>query len=159
MNSQIIEKSELIMGRINKHFEKAISASSVNTYLSCPMDFYYRYIAELGEEKSIEEDIESQQFGSLIHNTLEKLFEKHALLDKLGNENIPKPGALEQNDLEQMLEDYKQVLYDEFLDYFDNEAQLFLEGKNLLSLARHPPVNFFFFIRWIQSEVSLKSPH
>lgn len=133
VNSQIIEKSELIMGRIHKHFEKAISASSINTYLSCPMDFYYRYIAELGEEQSIEEDIESQQFGSLIHNTLEKLFEKHALLDKLGNENTPKPEALIQNDLEQMLKDYKQVLYEEFLNYFDNESQLFLEGKNLLS--------------------------
>ena len=69
----------------------------------------------------------------MIHNTLEKLFEKHALLDKLGNENTPKPEALEQNDLEQMLEDYKQILYEEFLNYFDNESQLFLEGKNLLS--------------------------
>ena len=133
INSQIIDKSELIMGRIDKHFEKAISASSLNTYLSCPLDFYYRYIAELGEEKSIEEDIESQQFGSLIHNTLEKLFDKYALLDKLGNEISPIPSAIEESDLEQMLLDYKDILYKEFLDYFDNESQLFLEGKNLLS--------------------------
>ena len=95
--------------------------------MRCPLDFYYKYIAELGEERNVEEDIESQQFGSLIHNTLEKLFEKHALLDKLGNENTPKPEALIQNDLEQMLKDYKQVLYEEFLNYFDNESQLFLD--------------------------------
>ena len=133
VNAQAIEKSELIMGRIQKHFKKAISASSLNTYLSCPMDFYYRYIAELGEEKSIEEDIESQQFGSLIHNTLEKLFEKYALLDKMGNEISPKPKALTEADFEQMLSEYKDLLYQEFLIYFDNESQLFLKGKNLLS--------------------------
>ncbi len=132
-NAQIIEKSDLIMGRIEKHFNRAISASSINTYLRCPLDFYYRYIAELGEEKSIEEDIESQQFGSLIHNTLEKLFDKHALLDSHGKENIPKPNALEESDLNQMLVDYKDLLYNEFLNYFDNESQLFLEGKNLVS--------------------------
>jgi RecB family exonuclease len=132
-NAQVIEKSDLIMGRIEKYFNRAISASSINTYLRCPLDFYYRYIAELGEEKSIEEDIESQQFGSLIHNTLEKLFDKHALLDSLGNENTPKPNALEESDLNQMLVDYKELLYNEFLNYFDNESQLFLEGKNLVS--------------------------
>ena len=132
-NAQVIKKSELIMGRIEKHFNRAISASSINTYLRCPLDFYYRYIAELGEEKSIEEDIESQQFGSLIHNTLEKLFDKHALLDSLGNENVPKPKALEESDLNQMMLDYKELLYTEFLNYFDNESQLFLEGKNLVS--------------------------
>ena len=132
-NSQVIDKTELILGRIEKHFNKAISASSINTYLSCPLDFYYRYIAELGEEKSIEEDIESQQFGSLIHNTLENLYDKHALLDKLGNEIAPKREALKLSDLEQMLVDYKVVLYQEFMNYFDQESQLFLEGKNLLS--------------------------
>ncbi|MDB3905407.1 PD-(D/E)XK nuclease family protein, partial [Crocinitomicaceae bacterium] len=121
------------MGRIEKYFNRAISASSINTYLRCPLDFYYRYIAELGEEKSIEEDIESQQFGSLIHNTLEKLFDKHALLDSVGNEKIPKPNALKEIDLNQMLIDYKGLLYNEFLNYFDNESQLFLEGKNLVS--------------------------
>ena len=133
VNAQAIEKSELIMGRVEKHFKKAISASSINTYLSCPMDFYYRYIAELGEEKSIEEDIESQQFGSLIHNTLEKLFEKYALLDKTGNEISPKPKALTEEDFEHMLVEYKDLLFKEFLIYFDNESQLFLKGKNLLS--------------------------
>lgn len=132
-NSQVIEKSELIVGRIENYFNNSISASSLNTYLRCPLDFYYKYIAELGEEKTIEEDIESQQFGSLIHNTLELLYEKHALFDKFGNENLPKRTALQTEDVEKMLVKYKDILHQQFMTYFDDEAQLFLEGKNVLS--------------------------
>ena len=132
-NSQIIEKTPLIVSRIENYFKKPISASSLNTYLSCSLDFYYKYITELGEEQSIEEDIESQQFGSLIHDTLEDLYSKHALFDKLGNEVLPKRGAISVGDLEQMRVDYKEVLFQHFMKYFDQESQLFLEGKNLIS--------------------------
>jgi len=132
-NSQVIDKSELILGRIENYFNHSISASSLNKYLQCPLDFYYQYIAELGEEKTIEEDIESQQFGSLIHNTLEILYEKHALYDKSGKENLPKRGPLLIEEVEKMLVEYKGILEQQFMAYFDNEAQLFLEGKNVLS--------------------------
>ena len=44
-NSQIIERTPLIMSRTVNYFEKSISASAINTYLRCPLDFYYRYIA------------------------------------------------------------------------------------------------------------------
>ena len=132
-SSQVITKTQLIQKRIENYFKKAISASSLNTYLTCSLDFYYKYIAQLGEEESIEEEIESQQFGSLIHETLEELYGKYALFDQLGKEFIPKRGPISVGDLEQMKQDYKEILYRCFMNYFDQESQLFLEGKNLLS--------------------------
>ena len=132
-SSQTIERSELIMGRIENYFKKNISASAINTYLRCPLDFYYRYIAELGEEKSVEEDIESQQFGSLVHHALETLYKPFALYDQFGKEVNPKPKAMIPADIEEMLNAYKGVLYDEFYNYFDKDEQLFLKGKNLVS--------------------------
>ena len=132
-NSQVIQKSSLIYSRIENYFNKPISASSLNTYLRCSLDFYYKYITELGEEQSIEEDIESQQFGSLIHDTLEDLYAKHALFDEFGKEFLPKRGAVSVGDLEQMKVDYKEILFQHFMSYFDQESQLFLEGKNLIS--------------------------
>ena len=51
----------------------------------------------------------------------------------MGNEISPKPKALTEKDFEHMLIEYKNLLYKEFLIYFDNESQLFLKGKNLLS--------------------------
>ena len=59
-NAQIIERTPIIMSRVENYFKKSISASAINTYLRCPLDFYYKYIAELGEERNVEEDIESQ---------------------------------------------------------------------------------------------------
>ena len=132
-NSQIIERSPLIMGRVENYFKKAISASSINTYLRCPLDFYYRYIAELGEERNVEEGIESQQFGSLIHHALEFLYKPFALYDAEGKEVLPKPKALKEADVLGMLKQYKKVLYDEFYNYFDKDEHLFLKGKNLVS--------------------------
>ena len=132
-NAQIIERTPLIMNRIENYFQKSISASAINTYLLCPLDFYYKYIAELGEERNVEEDIESQQFGSLVHRTLEVLYQPFAMFDSFGNEVIPKPDALSEEDVLQMLKRYKKVLYDEFYQYFDKDDQLFLKGKNLVS--------------------------
>ena len=132
-NAQIIERTPLIMGRIENYFKKSISASAINTYLRCPLDFYYKYIAELGEERNVEEDIESQQFGSLVHRALEVLYQPFAMFDSFGNEVKPKPNALSEEDVLQMLKRYKKVLYDEFYQYFDKDDRLFLKGKNLVS--------------------------
>ena len=132
-SAQIIERTPLIMSRVEKYFKKSISASAINTYLRCPLDFYYKYIAELGEERNIEEDIESQQFGSLVHHALEVLYQPYALFDSFGNEVKPKPNALCEEDVLQMLKQYKKILYDEFYHYFDKDDQLFLKGKNLVS--------------------------
>ena len=132
-NSQIIERTPLIMSRIHNYFEKSISASAINTYLRCPLDFYYRYIAELGEEQNVEEGIESQQFGSLVHKALEVLYQPFALFDANGKEIDPKPEALKEKDIQGMLKVYKQVLYEQFHNYFDQDDQLFLKGKNLVS--------------------------
>jgi RecB family exonuclease len=132
-NSQIIERTPLIMSRTVNYFEKSISASAINTYLRCPLDFYYRYIAELGEEQNVEEGIESQQFGSLVHQALEILYQPFAQFDADGKEIDPKPEALQQKDIQRMLKVHKQVLYEQFYNYFDQDDQLFLKGKNLVS--------------------------
>ncbi len=121
------------MSRVENYFKKSISASAINTYLRCPLDFYYKYIAELGEEQNVEEDIESQQFGSLVHHALEILYQPFALFDSYGNKVNPKPKALCEEDVLTMLKRYKKILYNEFYKYFDKDDQLFLKGKNLVS--------------------------
>lgn len=133
VNSQIIDRSPIIMSRVENYFKKSISASAINTYLRCPLDFYYKYIAELGEEQNVEEDIESQQFGSLVHHALEILYQPFALFDSYGNKVNPKPKALCEEDVLTMLKRYKKILYNEFYKYFDKDDQLFLKGKNLVS--------------------------
>lgn len=129
----IVAKQEEIIIRLDTFFDRSISASGLNKYITCPLDFYYRYIVEFGEEKAVEEDLESNTFGSLIHKTLELLFQPLAQLDKKGEPVTPAPKNLEIKDVEKMLINYKGILHQEFLNYFNGDEQLFLKGKNLLS--------------------------
>ena len=48
-----------------------LSPSKINTYLKCPREFYYNYIAKLPQKKTI------HLFrGTLVHQVLEDLFKK-----------------------------------------------------------------------------------
>ena len=46
------------------------SASSINTYLGCPLRFYYQYVLGLREKDSISEEPESSDVGVFIHDLL-----------------------------------------------------------------------------------------
>ena len=56
-------------------YSKSFSASSVQKYLSCPLAFYYRYIEKINDnDESVSEDVEGNQLGSIVHNTMEELY-------------------------------------------------------------------------------------
>jgi hypothetical protein len=97
------------------------------------MHIYYRYIVEFGEEKSVEEGIESNTFGSFIHKTLELLFQPYAQRDQDGNYITPPPPNILPSDIDQMLSDYHSILHNQFLEFFGGDESLFKNGKNLLS--------------------------
>ena len=54
--------------------QRRYSASSVNTYLGCPLQFYYKYVLRLREKETITEDVEGSDIGTFIHELLEEEF-------------------------------------------------------------------------------------
>ncbi|MFH1219910.1 MAG: PD-(D/E)XK nuclease family protein [Candidatus Eisenbacteria bacterium] len=54
-----------------------LSATLLNTYLRCPLQFYYRYILDLEPPESPFEDIDSQELGLIIHRALETYFKPY----------------------------------------------------------------------------------
>jgi CRISPR/Cas system-associated exonuclease Cas4 (RecB family) len=54
--------------------ESTYSASRVDTYLNCPLRFYYRYVLGLKEREHLLEEIQASQVGSFIHELLEESF-------------------------------------------------------------------------------------
>jgi hypothetical protein len=126
-------KTPAIIERIQQYLAQAVSASALKKYLSCPLDFYYRYVVEFGEEDEVEEDLAQHTFGSLIHNCLEELYLHHAQRLKNGDLVQPPPGPLTEKDVAKMITQYPEVLRKQFLDYFDQNEQLFNKGKNRLS--------------------------
>jgi ATP-dependent helicase/nuclease subunit B len=60
--------------RIEQMIERGLSASAINKYRECPLDFYFRYIAKLDEPTEIDETITDAELGVLVHAVLEEFY-------------------------------------------------------------------------------------
>ncbi|WP_165041960.1 PD-(D/E)XK nuclease family protein [Dysgonomonas sp. ZJ709] len=54
--------------------DRSLSASSINTYLNCPLQFYLSIIEKMDEEDEITETIEASTFGTIFHSSIEWLY-------------------------------------------------------------------------------------
>lgn len=73
-----VQKTDEVMERLavfRKGGSRAISASAVNTYLDCPLKFYFSVVEGIREEDEVSETIESNVFGSILHKVMEELYE------------------------------------------------------------------------------------
>ncbi|MEX2379284.1 MAG: PD-(D/E)XK nuclease family protein, partial [Vicingaceae bacterium] len=72
-----ITKSEEHIKSIQAHLNKGLSPSALNSFLQCPLNYYYKYILGMKEEEIIEEKIENHTFGTVIHDSLEALYQPY----------------------------------------------------------------------------------
>jgi CRISPR/Cas system-associated exonuclease Cas4 (RecB family) len=74
-----IEKSaehiKLLYARfLDKNNLRMLSPSAINTWLSCRMKFYYRYVNGLKEPEAITRDIDPAMLGEILHDVMRKLY-------------------------------------------------------------------------------------
>jgi ATP-dependent helicase/nuclease subunit B len=127
-----VQKSPEIFAKLDSILASSVSASALNKYLTCPLDFYYRYILEYGDEDEVEEEMNNSTLGTIIHNVLEDLYEPFAHFDSDGN---PKENAkmLLPIDITRMEGEYEKLIHEGFKAHYDNDEKSFLIGKNYLS--------------------------
>ena len=73
-----VAKDEYIMTKLAAYQEggtKAISASLINTYLDCPLKFYFSSVESMKEEEEISESVENRVFGNILHKVVELLYQ------------------------------------------------------------------------------------
>ncbi len=73
------QKTETAIKRLRlmlENEEKGLSPSSLSTYLGCPLKYFLKYIVEI-KDKKVEEETTANVIGSIIHDTLEYLFEDY----------------------------------------------------------------------------------
>lgn len=70
----LIEKSEENIDIIKKI---KFSPSSLDTYIKCPLRFYYQYILKLMAPEDVEESPDRKTIGNIIHQTLQRFFEDY----------------------------------------------------------------------------------
>jgi glutaredoxin-related protein len=111
-----VKSSEKTKEVLTKWMEEGISASSIQKYCTCPLDFYFKYVLNIKEKKKINQHLEPSDWGIGIHKTLENLFYKGRRIDILEIKKI-------KTELSQCMEDtFDQIFVD----------KRFINGKNAL---------------------------
>jgi ATP-dependent helicase/nuclease subunit B len=108
------------------------SSTRLKIFLECKRRYYYRYIKNI-EQKQTQEENE----GSFIHKLLEKVFEDEKFFEK--NENLSKKIS---NVLETMIDDtpyglYQKLLYSQMLtDFVQKQILHFKAGWRVLEVEK-----------------------
>lgn len=78
-----VEKTPEVLSQLHGHFllpreedgrYNAFSASSLISYINCPLMFYYSQVVGLAEEDEVSEEVDAGQFGNTFHHTMEELY-------------------------------------------------------------------------------------
>jgi len=72
-----IKKTAEVLKKLKKVFTKGISPSALATYIYNPIRFYEQKVLEIKEEDEVEEIIESNTMGSVIHGVLEAMYKPY----------------------------------------------------------------------------------
>ncbi|MCH2198578.1 MAG: PD-(D/E)XK nuclease family protein [Flavobacteriales bacterium] len=70
-----ITASEWTEERWQALLDKGLSPSAINKWTQCTADFFYRYILGLREQDEVEESMEANTLGTLVHEILERGYE------------------------------------------------------------------------------------
>ncbi len=123
-----IKKTPQILEKMNVFLQggdKRLSASSINTYLNCPLQFYFSVVEGMAEEDEIAETIEASTFGTIFHAVMEWLYEPFKgkmitadLLHKISKDDKLLTATIERSFAE---------------NYFKSEKVKRLTGQNYLT--------------------------
>lgn len=74
--TEILEKKDIKKSKkvLKKLISTEYSPTKIDTYIRCPLQFYYRYVLELEEYMDVEEEIERSTIGKLIHEFLKDYY-------------------------------------------------------------------------------------
>ena len=104
----------------------ALSASAINTYLNCSMKFYLNYVCDLKESEEVDENIESNMFGTIYHGIMEELFAQY--IGKVVDEK-----ALSQ--MRTRVDKVLKEIYTKNVFHKDNVDESQLEGRHQLIMG------------------------
>lgn len=80
-----IEKTPEIMERLQAYLNgsRSLSASALSTYLANPIDFFYKYVADIKEPKEVTEVVEANNLGTILHGALEDFYNQMRMEDPM----------------------------------------------------------------------------
>lgn len=124
-----IGKTQRILDKLKVAGESedhCLSPSALNTYIDCPLKFYFKYLANIKEKEEIAEELDHRLLGNIFHESAESLY------------SIVAHETITTEIIDQFL--HNQELLDEhikqsYLNFYDHQvSQLIDSGSNELIL-------------------------
>ncbi len=69
---EAVEKTQTMVDALRAGIQ--FSAHALDTYLDCPLKFYYRYVLRLAEREEVTDEMEATDIGELVHSVLARYF-------------------------------------------------------------------------------------
>ena len=113
-----VSKTPLLIEQLHKYAEIGFSPTSLSDYIRNPYTFYKRHILKIVESDEVDENIAYNVLGSIIHDSLEKLYEP-----LVGNK-------LTSDKLLGIKQHIEQIVFAEFEKHYPKSS--IVEGKNLI---------------------------
>ena len=63
-----------LLKEYRKGGSKKLSASNINTYLDCPLKFYFSSVEKIDEPNKVLEDVDASVFGTIFHEIMQKIY-------------------------------------------------------------------------------------
>lgn len=100
-----VPKTPRVMRALQQYYApsgtRSLSATSLKSFVSCPLKFYFSYIEQLRSDEDLEAEMDSRQFGDLLHSTMKILYENYkgstldvAFYDRLLEDPYPVRAAI-----------------------------------------------------------------
>jgi hypothetical protein len=122
------EKADAILAQYleGPEEEKYLSPSAMNTYIDCPLKFYLRYIAGIGESDEVQEEVDAAGFGTVVHESIRRLYSGIGQGEEL---------MITARKLESLLKSPEpgNILEQSFVEHhFKGDRHARIEGRNII---------------------------
>ena len=73
--AEVVEKNEAVLNRLDKI--SYFSPTAINTYITCQLKYYFKYIAGINELDEVDvDDVDNRMFGNIFHTAAQLMYEK-----------------------------------------------------------------------------------
>lgn len=105
-----------------------LSPSALNTYIECPLRFYFQKVARVEEKEELLEELDAIGFGNVLHKAIQQLYEPLSESARI----------ISREELDRLAVDKKLAETVEHVfrkEYFSRNRNRPIEGRNLVILA------------------------
>ncbi len=113
-----IPKTKDIIQKLTEKAKSGFSPSSLNTFINCSLQFYFQEIVKIKEPEEVEETVEADTMGKIMHGVLHDLYKPYI------NKQI------KTGDINNMLSQVDKLTKENFKKYYGGGDVKY--GKNLL---------------------------